>query len=201
MPQTDMLAKVASVKNPEQNHAEAFEMAMWDQNKISSILDVAELWTTMYDHQKQFQNAEQILHNHENNAVGTQPHCKTCGGCDNNQDGRPRTNCWQHSQHRVKHAIHVAGRITSKKFAFQKGKNKQHTIQSIEDDKVNIDNLIAYWFDPDTNTYISSNGCEEVEATLILFSSHPDPKKAKDITTTNTTRLRIYPNRRGNHMP
>ena len=48
--QADMLAKAGSLKTLEQNisHAEAFEMAMLDQDKILGISDIAGLQMTAY---------------------------------------------------------------------------------------------------------------------------------------------------------
>ena len=78
MLQADILTKAVSLKTQEQNanHTEEFEMGMWDQNKISGILDVPELWTSIYCQQKWSQNAEQISRDSENNETGTQSHYK-----------------------------------------------------------------------------------------------------------------------------
>ena len=56
--QADMLAKAESVKTLEQNisHAKAFEMAMWDQNEISGVSDIAELQMSAYRQQRQAQD-------------------------------------------------------------------------------------------------------------------------------------------------
>ena len=50
----NMLAKAGLLKTLEQNisHAEAFEMAMRDQNEISGVSDMAGLWMLAYCQQK-----------------------------------------------------------------------------------------------------------------------------------------------------
>ena len=56
-----MLAKAGSLKTLEQNisHAEAFEMAMQDQNEISSVLDMVGLQVSAYRQQRWAQDAAQ----------------------------------------------------------------------------------------------------------------------------------------------
>ena len=74
--------------------------------------------------------------------------------------------------------------------------NNQGTIRCIEDEEALMDDLIAHvMFEPKTNTYMTSNdiGHEEVAATLIPFSLHPDSRQVKDSSTAYATRLRINP--------
>ena len=48
-----------------------FEMSTWDQIKIVAILHVVGLQLMTYHWQKQSQNPEQLLWNHENNVART----------------------------------------------------------------------------------------------------------------------------------
>ena len=67
--QADMLAKAGSLKNLEQNisHAEAFEMAMRDQNKVSCVSDIAGLQMSAYCRRMRAQDVAQstATHRHE----------------------------------------------------------------------------------------------------------------------------------------
>ena len=74
MLQADMLAKVGSLKNLEQsvNHMEAFETAMQNQNKISCILGIAELWMPISCLQKWAKNTEQTMNNNDSCPITTQ---------------------------------------------------------------------------------------------------------------------------------
>ena len=67
--QVDMLAKAGSLKTLEQNisHAEAFEMAMRDQNEISSVSDMAGLRMSAYRQQRRAQDMARstATHRHE----------------------------------------------------------------------------------------------------------------------------------------
>ena len=66
----------------------------------------------------------------------------------------------------------------------------------IKDEEAAMDALIAHVVIDrvtDTNKQDNNNGCKEVEAILILFSPYPDPKQARDIPITHSTRLKIYP--------
>ena len=77
-----------------------------------------------------------------------------------------------------------------------KVKNQQGNIKSIKDKEATMDDLIEHLtFNPETYSYTLSNGnvCKEVETTLIPFSSHPDPRQAKDIPNASKTKLRIQP--------
>ena len=72
-------------------------------------------------------------------------------------------------------------------------KNQQGTIKSIKHKEATIDDLIAnVSFNPEIDTYTSSNDNEKVEAKLVTFSPHPDPRQAKDISNACRTRLRNY---------
>ena len=60
-----------------------------------------------------------------------------------------------------------------------------------------MDALIAHVvFNLVTETYKQGNNnvCEEVESTLIPFSPYPYPRRDRDITTSHSTKLKIYPN-------
>ena len=60
--QVDMLAKAGSLKTLEENisHAEAFEMAMHDQNEISGVSDMAGLWMSAYCQQRRARRTEHV---------------------------------------------------------------------------------------------------------------------------------------------
>ena len=59
-----------------------------------------------------------------------------------------------------------------------------------------MDSLIAHVeFDQETRSYISSNknSVVEIEATLVPFSSRPDPRNPEDIPGNQSSRLKIFP--------
>ena len=78
----DILVKTESLKTLEHNlnHAEAFEMVMPDQNKMSYISDVAVLQMSTYCKQKWAKNTGQIMNNNDACFITTQ-------NCDDNVTG------------------------------------------------------------------------------------------------------------------
>ena len=89
--QADKLAKARSLKTLEQNirHAEAFEMTMRDQDKISSALDIAGFQMSAYHQQKQAQNVVQLTatNKHERTMMRTKPCQNECWGFSSKQHG------------------------------------------------------------------------------------------------------------------
>ena len=77
-----------------------------------------------------------------------------------------------------------------------KGTEKLCALRCIGDEEAAMDALIAHIvFDSSTGTYKSGNSSlEELKATIILFSSCPDPRQIRDIPAAHPTRLKIYPN-------
>ena len=199
--QADLLAKAGSLKTLEQNvsHAQAFEMAMRDQNKMSGISDIARLQMSTYRRQKQAQNTVRptATNNCRRNMMEIQPQRNTCRGCGSFQHGktgsgdRPRMcPAWGQTCRACSKQNHFEGVCQSK------GRVKQGAIWCSEDEEAVMDALIAHMiFDPATNAYKPGNNSshKEVEATLIPFSPCPDPRQARDIPSTHPTKLRIYP--------
>ena len=76
--QANMLAKAGLLKTLKQNvsHAEAFEMARQDQDKISSASDIARLQVSAYHWQRQDQNVAQstATHKYERTMTRMKPH-------------------------------------------------------------------------------------------------------------------------------
>ena len=199
--QADLLAKAGSLETLEQNvsHAQAFEMALRDQNKMSSISDIARLQMSAYRQQKRAQNTIRptATNNRRRNIMEIQSQRNACRGCGSFQHGktgsgdRPRMcPAWGQTCRACGKENHVEGVCQSK------GRVRQGSVWSPEDEEAVMDALIAHMvFDPATNTYKPGNHIsrEEVEATLIPFSPCPDPRRAEDIPSFRPTKLRIYP--------
>ena len=199
--QADLLAKAGSLETLEQNvsHAQAFEMALRDQNKMSSISDIARLQMSACRQQKRAQNTiwPTATNNRRRNIMEIQSQRNACRGCGSFQHGksgsgdRPRMcPAWGQTCRACGKENHVEGVCQSK------GRVKQGAVWSPEDEEAVMDALIAHMvFDPATNTYKPGNHIsrEEVEATLIPFSPCPDPRRAEDIPSFRPTKLRIYP--------
>ena len=143
--------------------------------------------------------------NHENNVAGTQPHHNAYGACDSYQYDRAGTNGQQWARTLWGQTCNACDwQNHSAKISQLKVENKHCTIQCIKDAKATMDNIIVYvMFEIEINTYTLSNSYshEEVEATLIPFSPHPDPRQAKDITIAYAIRPRIYPDCRQAKTP
>ena len=199
--QADLLAKAGSLETLEQNvsHAQAFEMALRDQNKMSSVSDIARLQMSAYRQQRRAQNTIRptATNNRRKNIMEMQSQRNACRGCGSFQHGktgsgdRPRMcPAWGQTCRACGKENHVEGVCQSK------GRVRQGAVWSPEDEEAVMDALIAHIvFDPATNTYKPGNHIsrEEVEATLIPFSPCPDPRRAEDIPSFRPTKLRIYP--------
>ena len=194
--QADMLAKTESLRTLEQNvnHAEAFEAAMRDQNKISGISDMAGFRMSAYRRHRKALNAPHPPNTRD--PVEMRPQHKPCNGCGSYSHGGPGTG----DRPRMCPAWGQTCNICGKQNHFGKvcrSKNKERgSIRSFQNEEAAIDALIAHVvFDPATDTYKLSNNNdrEEVEATLIPFSPYPDPRQTRDIPAACPTKIKIYP--------
>ena len=90
--QADLLAKAGSLETLEQNvsHAQAFEMALRDQNKMSGISDIARLQMSAYRRQKRAQNTIRptATNNRRRNMMEIQSQRNACRGCGSFQHGK-----------------------------------------------------------------------------------------------------------------
>ena len=199
--QADMLAKAGSLKTLEQNisHAEAFEMAMPDQNGISGISDMAGLQMSVYCQQRRAQDVARstATRRRERTVAETRPKqnvCKSCGSHQHSGAGsgdRPQMcPAWGQMCRAYIRQNHF------EMVCQLKGTEKQCALRCIEDEEAAMDALIAHRvFDPATETYkLGNSGLKELEATIIPFSPCPVPRWIRDIPTAHPTRLKIYPN-------
>ena len=186
--QADMLAKAGSLKALEQNisHAEAFKMAMRDQNEISSVSDMAGLQVSAYQQQRWAQgSAESTATLRCKRTVAEmrtrQNVCRGCGSHHHSGAGsgdRPQMcPAWGQMCRACVKQNHFEMVCQSK------GMEKQGAMRCIGDVEAAIDALIEHIvFDPATGTYRPGNrGLEEFKAAIIPFSPCPDPRQIRDI--------------------
>ena len=200
--QEDLLAKARSLETLEQNvsHAQPFEMALRDQNKMSGISDIARLQMSAYRWQKRAQNTIRptATNNRRRNMMEIQPQRNACRSCGSFQHGKTGSG----DRPWMCPAWGQTCRACSKQNLFKgvcqsKGRVKQGAIWSSEDEEAVMDALIAHMiFDPATNTYRPGNNSsrEEVDQQsrqlmlqsriphclpVIAHAQQPDPNNNK----------------------
>ena len=159
-----MLAKAELLRTLEEqnvNHADAFETAMRDKNRISGILDGPKVQFVL----TLSRTVERTWWKRNPNVMR---------GCGNYRYGGTETG--------DRPSMCTAWGQTCKAFGKQnyfkkvcrsKGENKRGAIWSFEDEEATIESLITHvLFNPITSTYKpgNNNGHEELEKTLIAFS-------------------------------
>ena len=138
--QADLLAKAGSLETLEQNvsHAQAFEMALRDQNKMSSVSDIARLQMSAYRQQRRAQNTIRptATNNRRKNIMEMQSQRNACRGCGSFQHGktgsgdRPRMcPAWGQTCRACGKENHVEGVCQSK------GRVRQGAVWSPEDEE------------------------------------------------------------------
>ena len=185
MLQADILAKAELPRTLEQNinHAEAFEMAMQDQNKISGISDVGVLPTKMGSKCSPFEYYHSVR---ENMVEMHSPNIMHVHVADSYWHGETGTSDWLTGcvLHGVKHAMNVANTTTLQRSASQRVRINEVPHQSFKDEGAVMDTLIVHVVcDLATDTYKVgyNNSCKKVEETMIPFSLCPDLGLARDI--------------------
>ena len=175
-----MLVKAGLLKTLEQNISptKAFEIAMQDQNEISGVSDIAGLQMSAYRQQRRAQDTKGWRLKQDPSKMRVEVELDQVIG-------------HRYTLHGARMCRACGKQNNFKRVCQLKGKEKQGTMQCIEDEEATLNPLIAHIvFNPVTWTYkLGNTSLEELEGTLIPFSPCPDPKWIRDFPT----KLKIYP--------
>ena len=167
-------------------------MAMWDQNEISGVSEIAELWMSACCQQRWAQDmADRLLLADPKGLWPKQDlgkmHVEAVVVTDMvelDQVIGQMCPAWGQTCRACGKQNHF------ERVCQSKGEEKWGAMRCIKDEEATIVHIV---FDPAMGTYKPGNSSlEELEVTLIPFSPCPDSKRIRDIPDAYPTRLKIY---------